>query len=418
MNLGLPNFITNLWERSSRGTNMYIIDQETGWGSSGVNLDIAQNHPILTPGLLFVSKIFSQASFKVRKISNGKIEDNHWMLDLIRDPNFYQTQQDFLEALMFSMIAEGVAIVYKKKNIMFDDDKSTKAIYLLNKSLIQWPSEFVTSMSNDPKTKVGNIKIKYDASGENLDIKIKDLMFFYDLPNGLQKNKFKARSRLDGLEQTLINTNDSLLAKNIILKTNGKELITGVKDGGHLSPDEKKEMDDLFNNTLGLGSGRKRSFLTKAELTWKSLHIALRDLGLDESVKVDGNIIYTALHIPKDILSLEAKKTTYNNFKESMVSYIQNEMQSSLNAFTAVFNKMIEPGYELVGTYEHLPIMQYILIERYKVAEGLGAAILSMRNAGLPDDYILKTLNIDSSIKLKELKDKTNENQEQQPENQ
>ena len=60
------------------------------------------------------------------------------------------------------------------------------------------------------------------------------------------KNMFTNKSRLTGLKQTLINTNDSLKAKNIILKTNGKELITGTtKEGGlQLTPDEKKKADE------------------------------------------------------------------------------------------------------------------------------------------------------------------------------
>src|SRR5690606_14893513 len=102
---------------------------------------------------------------------------------------------------------------------------------------------------------------------------------------------------------------------------------------------------------------RKRGMVVSASVNHKSLHIALRDLGLDESVKTDGNIVFTALHIPKDIVSLEAKKTTYNNFKESMASYVQNEMQSTLNSFCAVVNKvLIEDGITIEGNYEHLPI--------------------------------------------------------------
>jgi len=93
-----------------------------------------------------------------------------------------------------------------------------------------------------------------------------------------------------------------------------------------LGDEEKRDAQGLFDSGYGLGRTRKRGFLTKANLKWQSLHIALRDLGLDESTKVDGNMIFTGLHIPKDILSLEAKKTTYDNFKQSMASYLQNEL--------------------------------------------------------------------------------------------
>ena len=142
---------------------------------------------------------------------------------------------------------------------------------------------------------------------------------------------------------------------------------------------EKEDAEKLFFTNYGLGTNRKRGLITKAELKWQSLHIALRDLGLDESVKVDGNLIYTAMHIPKDILSLEAKKTTYNNFKESMVSYIQNEQQPSVDAFSAVFQELLkDKNLKLVGSYEHLPIMQFILLERYEGLTLKGEALSAL----------------------------------------
>ena len=95
---------------------------------------------------------------------------------------------------------------------------------------------------------------------------------------------------------------------------------TGGTDSFPLAGDDKKKAESFLQNNYGVGFDRSRGFVTKANINYTTMHIALRDLGLDESVKVDGNLIYTGLHVPKDILSLEAKKTTYNNFKESMIS--------------------------------------------------------------------------------------------------
>jgi len=306
-----------------------------------------------------------------------------------------------LESLMFMQIANGVAVLYKKSVIGMPDEVG--AVYLLDYNKITWPENFKTNTSiKKEDNNIGKQKIKYDKDGENLDIAIDDLYFFYDMPNAFNsKNLFSCKSRLDGLKQTLINTSDSLVAKNIILKTNGKEMLTGASDGFPLSEDEKKEAQRLMNNRYGLSSARSRSIVTKANLTWKSLHIAVRDLGLDESVKVDGNIIYTALHIPKDILSLEAKKTTYNNFKESMVSYIQNETQSTLDAFCEVINtSSSDKKWKLKGTYNHLPVMQYIMLERYDVVKKQGDALKSLLDNGVPNDIALEMCGMDKTIKL------------------
>lgn len=415
----IKGFFTSLYQRMSNGDHYNFMEIfETGsFGLTGSNLDIAQNHPILTPALLFTSKIFSQCRFEMINENTGKKVTSNPYLDLLNNPNHYQTSIDLFETLHFMMVAQGYAIGYKKKTPGVSIPNS---LYILNPELIKWPERFKTKMMSYNNLKKETGKIIYDESGANEEIKIKDLIFFYDMPNGLQKNFFKAKSRIDGLRQTLENTNDSLTAKNIILKTNGKELITSKSNGVPFTPEEKDRIEKIYQANYGLSKKKKRAIITRADVSHKSLHIALRDLGLDESIKVDGNLIYTALHIPKDILSLEAKKTTYNNFKESMVSFIQNEMQGTLDYVLSVINKDLKETYKnfkLIGSYDHLPVMQFVLLERYKVAETRGKALTTLRNAGLPDEIALEMCDLDSNIKLKEIKNEKPEENGSEGEN-
>lgn len=403
MRFNFPKIPFPFFERNIKGDSFYQVNQYGNWGCKGTNLAIAENHPILTPALLFISKLFSQGEFYLEDKNTKERIYDHWVLDLLEKPNYYQTGLDFLESLSFIQIAAGKSVVWLRRTTGM---AQPTAMYLLNPDLIEYPDDFTTPLSRkNDNNSVAKRTIVYDRDGQNEIIKIKDLLFFYDLPNGIHtKNMFESRSRLDGLKQTLVNTNDSLLAKNIILKTNGKELITGSKGGQGTFPlgdAEKQDAEKLFFTDYGLGQGRKRGLLTKADLKWQSLHIALRDLGLDESVKVDGNLIYTALHIPKDILSLEAKKTTYNNFKESMASYVQNEIQATMNSTASAIQEIIpEKNLKLVGTYENLPIMQFILLEKYEGILKRATALQALRNAGVPDELALDICNFPKDTKL------------------
>jgi len=404
--INIQNFFKKIFYENNRDDknfeHFYNVNAFNGWSDNQDNVSIALDHPILTPALLFVSRVFSSSKFYIKDNNTGKIIRNHWLLSLLNRPNYYNSLHDLLLSTHFYKIVNGVAILYLKRGIGVEKPDS---IYVLDYSLITFPEEFKTEKTFNSDTKeIDNKKIIYDKDGENLSIKIKDLIFIYDLPNGVKNNKniFSAVSRLDGLKQTLYNTKDSLIAKNIILKSNGKEMIS-VESASKfpLKPDEKKDAEDLLNVKYGLSFNRKRGLVTSAQLNWKSMHIALRDLGLDESIKVDGNLIYTALHIPKDILSLEAKKTTYNNFKESMVSYIQNEAQSALNDFTSSLTiTLLDNNLELVGSYDHLPIMQYINKEKYAGIKAIGEALSSLINAGIPEKEALIICGLDENIKL------------------
>ena len=145
------------------------------------NLEIAQNHALLTPALLFLSQLFSQADFKIYNTSTGKYRDSHWLLDLLDNPDQYQIISDFLESEMFIQVAQGRAIVYAKKRIGFND---VEAFYLLNSDLIEWPPGYNSEMLNRTQdNKIDDVEITYDSAGEDKKIKVSDLLFFYDLPN-------------------------------------------------------------------------------------------------------------------------------------------------------------------------------------------------------------------------------------------
>ena len=288
MPLNISKILRKLtWTRDSSGNNWYVENNGNGFGSGEnmTNLELSQNHPILTPALLFISKLFSQAEFKVVNKETGKEEKNHWLIKLLNKPNLYQTQSDFLESLQFIQIAQGKAVGYLKRPIGFNEAEDIDSIYLLDSDLIEWPLKYKDANFRSPmlSARAKNVAddeiIRYDENGENLKIKVKDLIFFYDLPNMLQKNFYNVNSRFDGLRQTLLNTNDSLIAKNIILKTNGKELISGGNNEHFpLAGDDKEKAESLLQNNYGLGWFRKRGIVTKASINYQSLHIALPPL--------------------------------------------------------------------------------------------------------------------------------------------
>ncbi len=394
-----------VYERTSDGTDWYFIDGNDSYTKEQTNLQFALKHPILTPAILFVSNLFAQAKFEVRNKETGEVIKSHAILKLLNDPNYFQTRIDFLEQIEFLKLAQGRVAIYMRKGIGADKIDSA---YVLRSDLISYPDDFKTKHTFKRKrSSIDNQEIIYDKGGdEEMTIKMRDLVWLYDLPAVADKSNFtKNNSRLDGLQQTLINTVDSLIAKNIILKTNGKEMLSGgAKDSFPFDKKEQSQAKTLWNNTLGLAFGRSRVYMTRSGATWKSLHIALRDLGLDESVKVDGNLIYTNLHIPKDILSLEAKKTTYNNFKESMTSYIQNDIQSQLNDFTESLNPLLgDDSIELIGSYDHMPVMQFILKQRYEAVVIRMKALDDARRAGLSDEMALDLVGLPKNTKLNPL---------------
>ena len=109
MTFKFPTIKFPFFTREADGPTFYDTKEFTGWGTNGgSNLKIAQNHPILTPALLFVSKLFAQADIHIENISTGERINNHWLLNLLKNPNYYQTGADFLETQIQSLENMGV----------------------------------------------------------------------------------------------------------------------------------------------------------------------------------------------------------------------------------------------------------------------------------------------------------------------
>ena len=393
------------WLRNKEGNSFYDITAYDEWSRDTSNLDLASTHPLLSPAILFISKLYSQANFEIKDRSNKDINENHELQRLFIKPNYRQTFSDLLESLLFTQIANGVGVLYIKRNYL---TKTPNALYVLDYALIDFPDELEKGKypNFDKSEKTLNKKVIYDENNENIEIKLKDLLFFYDMPNEVyQKNPFYSVSRVEGLRQTLWNTKDSLIAKNIIIKSNGKELISGTKDGFPLTPDEKEQAEKQFNTDYGLSATRKRGLITKASIKWQSMHLIMRDLGHDEGIRTDASIVFTALHLPRDVYSIDGAKSTYKNTNQSLISYIQNEMQSTLESTLATINTtlFLDDNSYLDGNYDHLPVMLGFKSTEFEIISSQAKALSDLLATGMPKEIALEMSGFDKTIVLEDI---------------
>lgn len=367
--------------------------------------EYAQKHPIMTTAVDFVGQLFSRAEFWVER--NGKRVDDHWLIDLLNEPGFELTRSDFLRAVFFDSVTTGVSEIIPVKAVGFD--KPTK-LRIINPLKVEYP----TISINDYK--VGNYdeyEITLDKEVENSKFKVNEVIFIRDLaltPTNVETKGggydmrflLTSNSRFDAQLQVLYNTVLSLEAKEIILKTNGKELYSSkAGENANLGNTERDDIKTSINNNYGLARNRSRAIITKAALDWKSLHIAMRDLGLDDSLKVDAKLIFGALQIPSDIMSLDLKKSSYQNQKESIVAYYQNILQTKVDDFAASLgNRLLAKGEVLRGGYDHLPVMKYILDQKYKGIKELAIALKNLQDAGMKWKDALRILEIDESLEF------------------
>jgi len=381
-----------LYERLKSGDHLYRINSKSAqWLSFQDKLEVAIQHPVLIPIFDLLGHYFSNVKFYIEE--NGEPNYEHKELALLNNPNHFQSTEDFLTEHIIYKYVFGWLFVYAPIPTGFD--KPTQ-IYNLNSGLVDFPQGFEPKMPiNDRlRNEIDNTRFSYDKQNNNLSIKIKDVVNFFDLPN---QNKLIGTSRLGGLVRPLSNVLTSMEAKNIVLQSNGKELFSTRSSSGlsagMLSQPEKEDVKKRINENYGLSTSRSRAIITKADLRWQSLHIPLADLGLDESVGKDAQSIVTAFNIPKELINFTPEGSTYENQEQAKIGFLQEVIYKHINDFCNSYTKKyLKGGLKLKGSLDHLPIMKATEMRRVRNIKAYVEALAKLIEAGVitPDEAKVK----------------------------
>jgi len=386
--MGFFNWSNWGFERDRSGETFYykIGEGNPKWNSIDDKIKTAYNHPILMPGIQLIANYFSRVKF-----TDGG-SDKSPMLKLLSQPNIYQTQDDFLK--QFVWFKYGAGFVYQLPVSILGGDRADrlKYMYNLNPTLIEYPEFFKTTlpMTGAAAQEELGKQFLYDQYGQALKPKMKDILPYYDLPNGLRlsgddQNMWIAPSRLDSLQKPLSNIDAAFRAKNIVINSNGKELFINKTQGNMAKVMMKKsESNDIVNKLrteYSPGEGKGRSIVTNSDLVWQSLHIKLKELGLDESVVSDAKTVINALGIPPELYSVDGNSATFENQGKAVIHFIQSKIQVEMDDFCTTINNRY--GTDLKGTYDHLPIFREAEKQKALGMKSIAASCKQMVDSGI-----------------------------------
>jgi len=344
-------------ERDRSGAFTYSFLDQDGFTNSTKYLELSLTNPVLIAIIALRSKIYSQ--MKITHLnSSGKPIENSEIIKLFKQPNYFQSQEDFFFQQMWFLSAAGTNYTYK-----VDALNSTKAIFNLIPSEIELNNtEKVKSfMYTQAELKAyGDKKIIYKLDGQTFEIKLKDIVPTYDLANGLTLNSLMSSpSRLKGISKTIENIEENLLSKNVNLKMSQKYLMASQGDGNEAQIQDG-DRKDIFSKIA-----KKSLLITNANIKAQHLVSDMKRLYLDEQFSSDALTCLNAFEMNKDIINYFSNgSSTYENKEKAMLDYVQNSIQTdannTMNSFASAFG-LIDKNESLVATYNHLPVMQLVM---------------------------------------------------------
>ena len=377
-------------ERNRDGAYSYtFLDGGNDFVNSEKYLATSLENPVLMTVLALRSRLYSQMEI-THLNAQGKPIENSPYLKLLRQPNYFQSQEDWLFQQAWFLSVAGTNFIYERKAFT---NELPKALYNLIPAEIDFNQahkidKFITT-KQDIKT-LGDRYIKYNLDNTNYNLKLSELIPLYDMSNGMTNNSFfSSTSRVKGITKLLQNIDVNLSSKHKNLQMSAKYLSQneGTGNEANIQPADRADIERTFS--------RKDLLITNANIKVQHLVQDMKKLYLDEQFADDANKVLLAFEMNKNVLNYFAKDSTFENQSEGIISYIQNSIQTTakntMNSLSSQWG-LIDKGERLVASYDHLASMQPVVTKKI-------ASFTEMQNAiklGIEN----QTITIDEAKKM------------------
>jgi len=297
---------------------------------------------------------------------SGKEIDNDIFVQKMSNPNFFQSQQDYIyQHQWFKMLGNNVVRVIKNRsNGSARDINNVKSFNNLVPSCINWKEVNKIDKMIISKGDYQDLlkkEIEYKVGDEDYDIPVSDLVFFYDIANGMVNNSvFKSPSRIAALEPALKNIQLAQRSMNINLQWAHKFIASNESSemnvAQDLSPEERHRIEEtIFQKNL---------IAANAKINIESLAPDFRKLQYDQGIAANCTRVATEYGVNRDVLNwyLEGS-STYDNRENGILQWVQNTIQQQAddwgNTWTNHFG-YLEQGKKIALSFNHLPIMRLV----------------------------------------------------------
>jgi len=353
------------------------------------------------------ANVFSQGNFFVTG-SNDEIIDDDPLTKLINNPNPQQARFEFLyNHLVYKGLGNNYINVKTSRTSNPRNIDSASALFNLNQDFINFNNvENITGFvfaQSDVK-KIGDIKIQYVLNNKQIDIPIRNLIVYNDLPNGIKNtNLIQGCSRVEALIPSLSNIAETQSSKNINLNLGGTFVMSNEKkiDGNNtpLPEDEKHEIEALLNG--------KKIIATKTSLKGFRIANDLDNMIFDEQFAGEMMKITQAYGMDNGVMDylLRTSSLGTNDNEKSVAQWIQDDIQFEGKIFSSTLQSYFEyekQGKKVHMTFDHLPAMQVLEKERADKMKLKADTLKILVDTGIDLNAALSLLDIELNENLRQ----------------
>ena len=320
------------------------------------------NTVLFNPAFLTVAKyqcdMFSLG--RIKAMRNGKELPNDQLVNLLKYPNPFQTDKQYLWDYMFWLML-GTAYSYTSSKLIKDNTN----LYWLNPSCLVWDDKLCRKLDKIALSKgtvkdIEKLTIKYNnADGTQTTYSLGEIKPFFDLTNGLG-NWYRGSSTVDALYKILSNSDASLDSKHSNLDFAGKFIVSGQNsmENIHETPMGNEESTDAKQKL----KGKENVHVLKTPINIDRFVDNIDNLKLDKAYNEDVFKVAKLYNHPKAVIeSLENTGVFGEEKKEAKADFVDEVLKPKgedlMNGLETIFG-YDDKNIDLVISYDHLSFMQ------------------------------------------------------------
>ncbi len=327
----------------------------------------------------------------VSKITNKEVSNSKPIVRVLKKPNYFQTQKElWRQAEIFRSIFGNEYNYFLRPTGM---KNSFKALFTLPPQNIETKYPQISNPFYLNTEYPDEIRYEYTWQGRKYLIDPEDVLHMNDNNVNMDwDNYLEGNSKLIPLTANIKNIRSAYEARNVIIENRGAIgiLSNNSKDGiGSTLPMDPKEKEKLQKEMEKYGMLKRqwRFILTNLSLKWTQITTDMDKLKLFEETKEDFKMICAVFGVPYELLA-GGKEGLFGEDKEkAQVQFYQDTVIPATQERIQGFNEFLETenrSWQIVGTFDHLPIFQEDLRDRAETLDTLVNAL----NVALGDGAI------------------------------
>lgn len=384
-------------------------------------LNCYYDNPVVQAIINIKAEAFANMRFKVKDLKSGEItplneyeDDNGVLNKLLSKPNPLQSTFEWLRQAKVNYEVFGESFTYASLPVAFEKNFTYEDITVLNNLPPYAIATVLTGNWLDATTKDEIIKnyVLTSFNGKKRILETNSVMHINNVNIKFDQNFTNGRSDLLALQKPISNIDYAYESRNVMIRKRGAQgaWTSEKKDealGSMPLSDKEIEIVQESFSKYGLLEDQYQQIISPLPLKWQQTVMNVKQLMLFEEIESDAIAIAVSKGVPEDLVRYYIKKgglAKENNASEKRLydSTIIPEAVDFMIGLNNFFNTA-ELGIELIGSFDHLNILQEDKKEESETQKNKEATALSAFKIGAIkyNDY-LAALNMPNDTEIGE----------------